>query len=104
MNELEDFCVRHGDMASSLPENQIMIHKLNDPTLDCVLQPGLLERRTCDKAKSLTVEEIRVQLSLRFGRSNIKCTGNENGEESEEFELSSGQIKNKCRNCRKGWE
>jgi hypothetical protein len=52
-----------------------------------------------DKDKLSTVEEIRVELSLRFERSNTKSLKNEEREELGEHTLFSSQFKGKCRNC-----
>jgi hypothetical protein len=59
-----------------------------------------MEKRIGDKDKPLTVEEIRAELSLCFGRLNMKSTKNEDNEELEEHALFSSQLKGKCRNCR----
>jgi hypothetical protein len=53
-----------------------MIHVLNHILTECNLQLALLEKRIGDKAKPLTVEEIRAELILRFERLNLKSTKN----------------------------
>jgi gag-polypeptide of LTR copia-type len=98
ITELEDICVRLDDMGSSIPENQFMIHVLNNLTADYDLQLALLEKRIGDKERPLTVDEIRAKLSLRFERLAMKSARNEDGEVVEEHALFSGQFKGKCRN------
>ena len=66
ITELEDIRVRLDDMGSSIPENQFMIHVLNNLTADYDLQLALLEKRIGDKERPLTVDEIRAELSLHF--------------------------------------
>jgi gag-polypeptide of LTR copia-type len=53
--ELEDTCVKFDDIGSSIPENQFMIHILNNLTADSDLQLALLEKRIGDKERSFTV-------------------------------------------------
>ena len=55
-------------MGSSISVNQFMIHILNNLTSDYKLQLAMMERSVGDDEKSLTVEEIRGELSLRFER------------------------------------
>ena len=99
ITELEDIRVRLDDMGSSIPENQFMIHVLNNLTADYDLQLALLEKRIGYKERPLTVDEIRAELSLRFERLTMKSARNEDGEVVEEHALFSGQFKGKCRNC-----
>jgi hypothetical protein len=93
--ELEDLCVRLETMYSSISENQFMIHILNNFTLDYELQLAMMERRVGDVERTLTVEEIRGELSLHFERLNISKA---EGEVLEEHALFGGQFKGKCRN------
>jgi hypothetical protein len=58
-----------------------------------------MEKRIGDKEKSLTVEEIRAELSLCLERLSMKSTRNNNGEELEVQAPFGGQFKGKCRNC-----
>jgi hypothetical protein len=51
-----------------------MIHLLNDLPIYCDLQLALVEKIIGDKDNSLTVKEIRSELSLCFERLNIKLT------------------------------
>jgi hypothetical protein len=96
---LEDLHVKLENMDSCITENQFMIHILNNLTSDCDLQLALVERRVGDEDKSLSVEELRGELYLRFERLNMKTSRNEEGEFLEEQALFSGQSKGKCRNC-----
>jgi hypothetical protein len=57
-----------------------------------------LEKRIGDKDKSLTVKEVRAELSLNFERLNMKSTKNEESEILEEHDLFSSQFIDKCRN------
>jgi hypothetical protein len=77
-------------MGSSIPENQFKIHVLNNLIADYDLQIALLEKRIGVKERSLTVDEIRAELSLHFERLTKKL---------EEHALFSGQFQGKCRNC-----
>jgi hypothetical protein len=74
ITEFEDFRVRLDDMGSSISENQFMVHVLNNLSTDYNLQLALSEKRIGDKNKSVSVEKIRVELSLHFERSSIKST------------------------------
>jgi gag-polypeptide of LTR copia-type len=51
ITEFEDICVRLDAMGSSIPENQFMIHVLNNLTADYDLQLALLEKRIVDKER-----------------------------------------------------
>jgi hypothetical protein len=97
--ELEDLRVRLKAMGSSISENQFMNHILNNLTSDYELQLALMERRVGNVEKSLTIEEIRGELSLRYERMNMKSSRNKEGEGLEENAIFSGQFKGKCRNC-----
>jgi len=90
---LEDIRVRLDDMGSSIPENQFMIHILNNLTADYDLQLALLEKRIGDKERPLTVDEIRAELSLRFERLTMKSARNEDGEVLEERALLAVSLK-----------
>jgi hypothetical protein len=48
ITDLEDICVRHDGMGSSIPEYQFMIHVLNNLTADYDLQLALLQKRIGD--------------------------------------------------------
>jgi gag-polypeptide of LTR copia-type len=100
ITQLEDISVRLEEMGLEISEKQIMIHVLNNLPSDYDLQVALLERRIGDEKDSLTVSEIRSELSLWFERLNNHSI-NENGEASDEMALYSGQFKGKCRNCGK---
>jgi hypothetical protein len=52
--------------ALTFLENQSMINVLNNLTSDYDLQLVLMERRVSDADKTLTVEEVRGELSLSF--------------------------------------
>lgn len=93
ITELEDIRVRLDDMGSSIPENQFMIHILNNLTADYDLQLALLEKRIGDKERPLTVDEIRAELSLRFERLTMKSARNEDGEVVEEHALLAVSLK-----------
>ena len=93
ITELEDIRVRLDDMGSSIPENQFMIHVLNNLTADYDLQLALLEKRIGDKERPLTVDEIRAELSLRFQRLTMKSARNEDGEVLEEHALLAVSLK-----------
>ncbi len=80
-------------MGSSIPENQFMIHVLNNLTADYNLQLALLEKRIGDKERPLTVYEIRAELSLRFERLAMKSAGSEDGEVVEEHALLAVSLK-----------
>jgi hypothetical protein len=54
-----------------------------------------MERRVGDADESLTVEEVRGELNLRFERLNMKILRHEEGEILEENALFSGQFKGK---------
>jgi hypothetical protein len=99
ITELEDLCVNLENMGSCITANQLMIHILNNLTLDYDLQLTLMERRVGDADKPLTVEEVRGDLNLKFERLNMNTSRNEEGEVLEEQALFSGQFKGKCRNC-----
>jgi gag-polypeptide of LTR copia-type len=99
ITELEDLRIRLEEMGSSISDDQFMIHILNNLTLDYELQLALMERWVGDKEKSLTVEEIRTELSLRFERLNMASTNNNDKEVMEDQALFSGQFKGKCKNC-----
>jgi hypothetical protein len=64
--ELEDLCVRRGDMGSCISENQFMIHVLNNLTTDYDLKLLLTEKRIGDKEMPLTVAETLAESSLRL--------------------------------------
>jgi gag-polypeptide of LTR copia-type len=49
ITDLEDICVRHDGMGSSIPENQFMIHVLKNLTADYDLQLALLQKRIGDR-------------------------------------------------------
>jgi hypothetical protein len=85
--------VRLDDMGSSILESPLMIHVLNNITSDYDLQLALMEKRIGDKEKTLTVEEIRADLSLRFERLNMNSSENGDVEDLEEHALFSGQFK-----------
>ena len=86
---LEDLRVRLEVMGSSILENQFMIHILNNLTSDYELQLAMMERRVGDDEKPLTIEEIRMELSLRFERLSSKSMSNKEGEVLEEHALFS---------------
>jgi hypothetical protein len=76
ITELEEMHVRLEAMGSSISENQLMIHILNNLTSDYELQPALMQRRVGDVEKPLTIEEIRGELSLLYERMNMKSSSN----------------------------
>jgi hypothetical protein len=80
---LEDLRVKLENMGSCITENQFMIHILKNLTSDYDLQL-VLRRRVGDADTSLTVEEFRGELNLRFERLNIKTSRNEEIEVLEE--------------------
>jgi hypothetical protein len=59
-----------------MAENQFMIHTLNILTTDYDLELALMERRVGDADKTLTVEEVRAELNLRFERMNVNTSRN----------------------------
>jgi hypothetical protein len=61
-----------------------MVHVLNNVTTEYDFQFVLLEKKTEDKDKPLTVGEIRSELSLYFERLNMKSMKNDENEEVEE--------------------
>jgi hypothetical protein len=86
-------------MGSSVSENHFMTHVLNNLPMDYKLQLALLEKRIGDKDKTLTIEDIRAELSLRFEKLSMKYAKIEDNEKLEEHAMFSGQFKGKCRNC-----
>jgi hypothetical protein len=99
IKDLEDLRVILEAMGSSISENQFLIHTLNNLTSDYDLQLVLMERRVGDVEKSLTIEEIRGELSLRFESMNIKSSNNREGNNFEETAFFTGKFKGKCCNC-----
>jgi hypothetical protein len=67
-------------MGSSIPENQFMIHVLNNLTADYDLQLAFLEKRIGDKKRPVTVDEIRAELSLCFEILAMKSARSDDGE------------------------
>jgi hypothetical protein len=74
ITELEDLCVKLENIGSCMPENQFMIHLLNNLTSDYDLQVALIERRVGNADKLITVEEVRENLNLRSERLNMKTS------------------------------
>jgi hypothetical protein len=67
------------DLGSRMPDNQFILHILNNMTADYDLHPTMMGKRLNDKSNLLTVDEIRDDLILRFERLNGKL--NEEGED-----------------------
>jgi hypothetical protein len=64
ITELEDLRMLLEDMGSTISYNPFMIHVLNKLTLDHNLQLELMERRVGDTERTLSFEEIKVELSF----------------------------------------
>jgi hypothetical protein len=85
-------------MNSNISGNQFMTHVLNYLTLEYELQLAMMERRFENVEKPLTIEEIRIELSLRYERLNMKSTIGREAEVLEHNSFFSRQFKGKCRN------
>jgi gag-polypeptide of LTR copia-type len=59
ITELEDYRMKLDELGSSIPENQFILHILNNMTADYNLQLAMMEKRLNDKMNPLTVDEIR---------------------------------------------
>jgi hypothetical protein len=99
ITELEDYRMRLEELGSSIPDNQFILHILNNMTGDYDLQLAMMEKRVTDKSNPLTIDEIRDNLNLRFERLNEKQNEESEHDNYQEVALFSGQFKGKCRNC-----
>jgi hypothetical protein len=72
ITELEDYRMSLEELVSSISDNQFILHILNNMTEDYDLQLAMTEKRVTDKSNSLTIDEIRDNLNLRFERLNEK--------------------------------
>jgi hypothetical protein len=54
ITELEDLRVRLEDMGSTILDNQLMIHVLNNLTPDCVISIVLMDRRVGEKGETFS--------------------------------------------------
>jgi hypothetical protein len=76
ITELEDLGFKLENMGSCITENQFIIHILNNLTSDYDLQLALMERRVGDADRTLTVDEVREELNLRFEVRMVKSWKN----------------------------
>jgi hypothetical protein len=100
ITQLEEMRMQLEEMGSVMSDDQFMVHVLNNLTADYELQVALLERRIGSTSNPLTVDELRVELNLKFERLNIKKDDGLDEEDAEQA-LVFGQFKGKCHNCRK---
>jgi hypothetical protein len=58
--------MRLEEMGSSISDNQVILHILNNMTDDYDLQFAMMEKRVTNKSNPLTINEIQDDLNLRF--------------------------------------
>jgi DNA-binding cell septation regulator SpoVG len=98
ITELEGYRMRLEELGSSTPENQFILHILNNMTDDHDLQLAMMEKRVTDNSNLLTIDEIRDDLNLRFKRFNEKQNEEIEINNNQEVASFGGQFKGKCQN------
>ena len=98
---LEDLRQRLAEMKSMMTDDQFIMHILNNLDREYEYQVNLMERRVGAATETLTVEEMRDELCLRFERmSKQKNDGSLGIDDEEEHALYAGtQFKGKCYVC-----
>jgi hypothetical protein len=99
ITELEDYQMRLEELESSISDNHIILHILNNMTGDYDLQLAMMEKRVTDKSNLLTIDKTRDNLNLRFERLNEKQYKESKNDNNQEVAFFGGQFKGKCRNC-----
>jgi hypothetical protein len=87
-------------MGSEKKDDELMIHVLNNLTIDYELHMYLWEKRIVNKENPLEVDELREELNHRFERLSIQSEFSNKIRENEEQDLIKVQFNGKCRNCR----
>ena len=69
--ELEELRDRLEDMGSIMSDEDLMIHILNNLALEYELQVEQMEGKMNKYDNLLTLEKVRLMLSLKFERLNV---------------------------------
>jgi hypothetical protein len=91
--------MRLEELGSSISDNQFILNILNNMTEDYDIQFGMMKKRVTDTSNLLTIDEIRVDLNLRFERLNEKQNEESENDNNQEVPFFGGQFKGKCQNC-----
>jgi hypothetical protein len=98
ITNLEDLRLKLEVMGSLMTDDQFMVLVLNSLTNDYNLQMLLLEKRIGSKENSLTIDESKEDLSLRYERLLLKTETAKINDLDEEKALVVTQFKGKRRN------
>jgi gag-polypeptide of LTR copia-type len=90
INNLEDLRVKLEVMGSNMTDEQILIQVLKSFTGDCKLQMTLM------KENPLSIDELKEDLTLRYGRLSFKSESTRNDDYCKEKALFVSQFKGKC--------
>jgi hypothetical protein len=82
-----------------MTDDQFMVQILNSLTVEYELQMLLFEKRFGNKENSLTIDELKEELSLIYERLSIKTETAKINDSGEEKALLITQFNGKCRNC-----
>ena len=96
IRNLEDLKVKMETQGSKISDVDFMIHILNNLPKEYEVSQAKLEDRLNDEIDPLTIEEIRMELNLKFTRMNPKKSDED---DTEETALYTGGFKGFCYNC-----
>ena len=100
LTHLEDLRARLAEANSYISDETLLEHALNNVTSEYNIVVTILERRLGHATDPLTIEQLRVELSLVFERMQSK-NKYKNRRNDEETALFAGGFKGKCNNCGK---
>jgi hypothetical protein len=85
--------MRLEELGSRISDNQFISHILKNMMVDYEIQLAMMDKRVKDKSNSLTVNEIRDDLHMRFERLTEKQKEERENDNNQEVAFFGGQFK-----------
>ncbi len=98
---LEGLRMKLKDLGSTMTDEDIIVHILNNLTDDYEVQLSKLEEKLGSTMNTLTIEDVRAELQLKFARMKTKKNAKNEEKETEKALAAASKYKGTCTFCGK---
>jgi len=98
---LEGLRMKLKDLGSTMTDEDVIVHILNNLTDDYEVQLSKLEEKLGSTTNTLTIEDVRAELRLKFARMKTKKNAKNEEKETEKALAAASKYKGTCTFCGK---